>query len=160
MPKKPTDYAKSLIYKIQHNENFDLLYVGSTTDFHKRKHRHKTNSIAGPYKLYKTIRENGGWECFRMIIVKMYPCNSKVELLLEEDKIMQEYRASLNQLKASGIDWDHRNEQRKIYAEENREYFSELAKAKAECECGCVLRKGDLNRHKKTQKHIDFMKSK
>lgn len=160
MPKTPTDYSKGLIYKIQHNENFNLIYIGSTTDIHKRKYRHKINSVAGTSKLYKMIRENGGWECFKMVVVKLYPCNNKVELLLEEDKVMQEHKTTMNQKQAQGINWEHRIESKKKYEEENKEYFSNLAKIKVECECGCVIRKSDLNRHIKTKKHIDLMTSK
>ncbi len=157
MPKTPTDYSKGLIYKIQHIEHFDLIYIGSTTDVYKRKYRHKINSVSGTAKLYKMIRENGGWEYFKMVVVKLFPCDSKVELLLEEDKVMQEYKVSMNQHQAYGINWDYRNEQKKKYANENKDYFNNLAKIKVECECGCVLRKADLSRHIKTKKHIDLM---
>ena len=37
MPRKAIDYSKTIIYKIQHEDNDELLYVGHTTDFTKRK---------------------------------------------------------------------------------------------------------------------------
>ena len=41
MPKTKTDYSKTVIYKIQHIEDESLVYVGSTTNFTKRKSHHK-----------------------------------------------------------------------------------------------------------------------
>ena len=35
------DYSKIVIYKIQHKEKDELLYVGSTTHFRNRKVQHK-----------------------------------------------------------------------------------------------------------------------
>ena len=41
MPKTPIDYQKGIIYKIQHIEKLELFYIGSTTNFNKRKQQHK-----------------------------------------------------------------------------------------------------------------------
>ena len=105
MPKTIINYNKSVIYKIQHHEKLDLVYVGSTTDFTRRKAEHKrrcTNSYDRNHntKLYKIIRDNGGWDAFKMIIIKVYPCLTKTELLIEEDKMMMELKTSLNSCKA------------------------------------------------------------
>ena len=43
MPKTPIDYSKSVIYKIEHIEKPELVYVGSTTDLTKRKYNLKTS---------------------------------------------------------------------------------------------------------------------
>ena len=43
MPITPIDCSKMIIYKIQHNEKPELLYIGSTTNFKIRKNRHKSN---------------------------------------------------------------------------------------------------------------------
>jgi len=101
MPRKPMDYSKTLIYKIQHTTDESLLYVGHTTDFTKRKSAHKqhTNRENGneyKRKVYTMIRENGGWEMFNMIEVKKFPCNNKREAEAEEDKVMREMKASMN----------------------------------------------------------------
>ena len=39
MPKKPIDYKKALIYNIVCKTDPTILYIGSTTDFRKRKAR-------------------------------------------------------------------------------------------------------------------------
>jgi hypothetical protein len=101
MPKYNIDYKKSIIYKIEHLENPELLYVGSSTNFIKRKQQHKLNchnetGFHYNIRVYKMIRDNGGWDQFKIIIIKEYPCNNKIELLIEEDRIMKELKASLN----------------------------------------------------------------
>ena len=42
------------------------------------------------------IRTNGNWEVFKMMIIKEYPCNSKTELLIEEEKYRKELQSKLN----------------------------------------------------------------
>ena len=100
-----TDYSKTIIYKIQHEDNEELLYVGSTTNFTKRKNYHK-NSCINPnntkhhLKLYKMIRENGGWDCFKFIQIKEFACSNKREAEAEEDRIMLELKANMNSNRA------------------------------------------------------------
>ena len=101
MPKKNTNYANTVIYKIQHIDKNELLYVGSTTDFTKRKcsHKNRCNNPANSkhnFKIYEMIRKNGGWETFRMTEIKKYPCNDKREAETEEDNIMREMKVSMN----------------------------------------------------------------
>ena len=68
MPKLPTDYSKTIIYKIIKNDDFENsnVYIGSTTDFIRRKSHHKwncNNENRKEYnrKVYKIIRENIFW---------------------------------------------------------------------------------------------------
>ena len=84
MPKKPIDYSKCCIYKIEHIENENLLYVGHTTCFNKRKGHHKSSCIndndkAYNCKLYEMIGNNGGFEMFKMIKIEKYSCNDRRE---------------------------------------------------------------------------------
>ena len=101
MPRKPIDYQNTVIYKIQHVENDDHLYVGHTTDFTTRKNAHKTkcnnpNSSSYSSKLYTMIRDNGGWEKFKMLEVKKFPCNDHNEACTEEDRMMRHLKANMN----------------------------------------------------------------
>tara|TARA_B110000967_G_C18689062_1_gene462043 strand:- start:15 stop:314 length:300 start_codon:yes stop_codon:yes gene_type:complete len=90
MSRKSTDYKKSLIYIIRSG---DKLYVGSTTNLANRKHTHKTNiydenSSGHKNKFYKFIRENNyQWE---MKIYKEFPCESKLQLKIEEERVRRE----------------------------------------------------------------------
>jgi predicted GIY-YIG superfamily endonuclease len=97
------DYSKTIIYKIQHITNEDLIYIGATTDFRHRKCAHKsqcnryaTTTLTGRTILYKTIKENGGWDNFRMVEIKKFPCNDKRESDAEEFKLIQEMKATMN----------------------------------------------------------------
>jgi len=95
------DYSKCLIYKIQHVEMVDLVYVGHTTNFITRKTAHKSacyNENAKTYhiKLYKMIREHGGWDMFKMIEIEKYPCKNRQEASKRENKIMIKINANMN----------------------------------------------------------------
>ena len=101
MPKVPMDYSKCCIYKIEHNDDESLVYVGHTTNFDKRKTQHKINCYNDnqkPYnfKVYRMIRENGGWEKFLMLEVEKYPCADKREAERRENEVMKELKTSMN----------------------------------------------------------------
>jgi len=90
------DYSKCVIYTIRTGEG---LYVGSSCNFVNRKRQHKQdinneNSEKYNRKLYKTIRDNdGAWD---MQPHSEYPCNSKTEMNIEEERVRQELKADLN----------------------------------------------------------------
>ena len=101
MPKKTIDYSKCCIYKIEHIEKNDLVYVGHTTNFTKRKWQHKyicksEKDRLYNLKLYQMIRANGGFEMFRMVEIEKYPCADKREAEKRETEVMKEINATLN----------------------------------------------------------------
>ena len=122
MPRTPIDYSKSVIYKIQHLEKDELVYVGSTTNFVKRKNQHKSQCKTQTQKVYEMIRENGGWECFNMIIIKEYPCQTKIDLVQEEDRVMRELNTSLNMYR-SYLSPEKKIEYTKEYYKTKKEEF-------------------------------------
>tara|TARA_R110000803_G_scaffold50829_1_gene105379 strand:- start:525 stop:1244 length:720 start_codon:yes stop_codon:yes gene_type:complete len=105
MPKTKIDYSKTVIYKIVcDDDNITDLYVGSTTEFVKRKYQHKNacnnqNNRCYNLKLYETIRENGGWENWRMIEVEKFPCNDKRQAECREEYWRKNLKAELNNQK-------------------------------------------------------------
>ncbi len=126
------DYSKIVIYKIQHQSKDELLYVGSTTHFGNRKRQHKQNcyNVNGKpynYKLYKTIRDNGGWDMFNMVIVKEYPCENKRQAEAEEDKCIREMKSSLNTHRAFTTP-EERREHNKEYRVKNKNKIKEKHK--------------------------------
>jgi hypothetical protein len=75
--------------------------VGHTTSFDKRKTAHKNNCYNEKdkkynLKLYQMIRENGGWDTFKMIEVEKYPCNDRREAERRENEVMKELKANMN----------------------------------------------------------------
>ena len=100
------DYSKTIIYKIQHISKEDLIYIGATTNFKQRKYQHKSQAdrvgqalnfnVPCKHKLYMAIHENGGWEQFKMIEIKKFPCSDKNESDAEEFKCIQSMKSTLN----------------------------------------------------------------
>ena len=188
MPKVPMNYSKCCIYKIEHNDNESLVYVGHTTNFDKRKTAHKgscknDNDTHYNLKVYQMIRQNGGWDMFKMIEVEKYPCNDRREAERRENEVMKELKASMNMIKSFRTQeelTEYRKEyresnkpkiqeQKKEYRENNKlkiqEYKKEYREAnkskineKVKCECGCEIVKHKLKRHQATKKHLEKMK--
>jgi predicted GIY-YIG superfamily endonuclease len=186
MPRKIIDYSKTVIYKIQHIDKDELLYVGSTTDFRRRKNRHKSDCKRGTIKLYEMIRDNGGWQMFNMVIIKEFCCENAEQARAEEDRIMREMKCNMNMIRAHTTSEEKRQQKKeyfeqnkqqkkeydeqyyennkekkkeyvKEYYEQNREEINEKRKQKLICDCGCEIRKDNLQRHLRSMKHINII---
>ena len=101
MPKIPIDYSNCCICKIEHIENDTFIYVGHTTNFKQRQAEHKKKCNTKirkefKFKLYTMLRENGGFEMFKMIEVEKYHCNDKREAEKGENEVMKELKANMN----------------------------------------------------------------
>ena len=95
------DYSKIIIYKIQHNTNPELVYVGHTTNYVRRKWEHGNGIKNKPeYPLYKKIIEHGGWDAFCMSPIMKFPCETKIQAEIQEEKCRVELKATLNVNKA------------------------------------------------------------
>ena len=130
MPKLPMDYSKCCIYKIEHVDNERLVYVGHTTCFNKRKTKHKSscyNENVKDYnlKVYQLIRENGGWDAFKMIEVEKYPCKDRREAERRENEVMKELKANMNTRNSYRTE-----EENKIYMKEYNTNYYEVHKPK------------------------------
>ena len=132
MPITPINYSKTIIYKIEHIENEDLVNVGHTTNFDKRKSEHKSSckngkSIVYNLKLYQMMRSNGGWDMFRMIEVEKYSCKDRREAERRENEIMKVLKANMN-MRNSFITEEGKKERDKNYYEENKGRFNEQSR--------------------------------
>lgn len=77
---------KYVIYNIKHNE-LPLVYIGSTRDLAKRIKVHNIDYLKYPEsKVYKTIRDNGGWEAFTFNVLEEIECDCKNDALMIEEK--------------------------------------------------------------------------
>jgi len=103
MTKKNIDYSKTIIYKIVCNDlNVKDIYVGSTTDFRKRKYHHKSNcKNENCLKVYQLIRENGGWDNWTMVEIEKYSCQDGNEARSRERHWYEQLEATLNTLSPS-----------------------------------------------------------
>jgi len=95
------DYKTAIIYKICKTiDDKELCYIGSTTNFNLRKNMHSSHSHYKNSLLYKTIRENGGFDTWTMEKVKDFSCETKIQLRMEEDKCIKEFGGNLNMVRA------------------------------------------------------------
>lgn len=150
------NYSKSVIYKIVCNTDGTLIYVGSTCSFTTRKSQHKsacynTNNKTYNFPLYNMIRENGGWDNFRMVIIEEYPCETKLQLCIREEELRVEYNANMNGQSA----YTNKKDYNKEYWKDNNEKINK----KITCECGCFVVKRNMNQHLKTDKHKKLIKN-
>jgi hypothetical protein len=223
MPLTPVDYSKTLIYKLVHKDDYDNanIYIGSTTDFARRKNKHKSNCYNEKHKSYNEkkyqyIRDNGGWDEWEMVLVERHNCNDGNEARAREEYWRSHYNAKLNMMRAyrteeqrkeqmkeyfennkdkiKGQKKDYREEHKDKIAEQQKAYYEqykdeileqkkeyyetnqekiiqqakqnyeqnkdkilEQKKEKITCECGCIITKVYLAKHKKTQNHIKLL---
>ena len=162
MPRKAIDYSNGLVYKLCCKDTtITEIYVGSTTNFTKRKHSHHLNCICPVVKAYNKkahlfIRENGGWENWNMVLIEYYPCETELELGRRENYWIYELQASLNcrtppmygtvkeyyeahkeeileyQKQYNEANKERIAERKKEYAEANKEHIAERKKEYAE----------------------------
>jgi len=88
-----------IIYKICCDDLPEFIYVGSTKSFRHRKSHHKSSCNKGDTKkLYTTIRENGGWDKWRMVIVEDIGEVSLTQARIKEEEHRVNLNANLNTL--------------------------------------------------------------
>lgn len=164
MPKKEiNDY---FFYKIVClDSNIDLCYVGSTANWKARNYQHKSicnneNCKSYNFKIYKTIRENGGWCNFKMIQIGTREKLTKRQAEQIEEEYRVELKANMNTHNCY-LTEEQKHEQIKEhqqkYREANRDKIRTKAKELIKCECGCEVVRFTLTRHKQSQRHIDLM---
>jgi len=176
MPKKEIDYSKLVIYKIVCNDlTITDLYIGSTTDFIKRKNSHKSrcnniNNAGHNFSIYKTIRENGNWGNWSMILIETFPCINGNEARARERYWYEQLQAKLNmknpnrndkeyyddnkeKIKSKVKQWNNDNKEHRN--EYMKEYIKEYNKRTYMCEkCNIEIKCCNKLRHETTKKHI------
>ena len=93
------DYSATIIYTIRcKNPSITDLYVGHTTDFVKRRSAHRQASLTYGNKLYEMIRNNGGWENWKMEIIHHFSCKNANEAREKEQEYYVALGATLNSI--------------------------------------------------------------
>ena len=122
------NYNKSSIYKICCNDlNIKDIYIGSTTNFTRRKQQHKTrcnniNDKRHNLKLYKCIRDNGGWDNWSMILIENVSCESKLELHKIERDYIEKNNSVLNCQIPSRTKKEYNNDTKEKMKEHYKQY--------------------------------------
>jgi hypothetical protein len=122
---RATDYQKCVMYAILHR-GLGLEYIGHTTNFIARKSAHKLCCIDNNLFVYKTIRENGGWEEWEMVLISEYPCENLTQARIEEERLRKERGSTLNSYKAYTSKEEHKEyyeKYREEHKEEHKEYY-------------------------------------
>ncbi len=133
------DYSNALIYRLCCiDTDIEDIYIGSTTNFKKRKSQHRgdcnsTISKNANINVYQFIRAHGGWGNWSMIEVEKFACNDKRELETRERYWIELLKPSLNKIiptrtHAERYDKDKKSEYNKQYRELNKDKLSEYNK--------------------------------
>ena len=91
-------YKNTIIYMIRPKHNNFYMYVGHTTDKDRRLKEHIRSTECDNTKLYKTIRDTGGWEHWEMITISSYVCSCKEDALKIEQEWCEKLRPNLNSI--------------------------------------------------------------
>ena len=174
MPRRPTNYKNTLIYKIVCKDtSIEDLYVGHTTSFKDRKREHKSRCNCNySRKIYKTINDNGGWDNWEMIEIEKFPCDNSTEAKKRERYWYEKLNSKLNVRNPIVINYkeyrhlynisENRIEYMKNYnknltekQKQNKNEYSKKWKSQPyTCECGAIILNACKNKHFKTPKHI------
>ncbi len=195
MPLKPIDYANGLQYKIVCKDpTITDCYNGSTCSLKDRKKTHKSmscNPNCKQYnlKVYRFIREHGGWDNWTMVQLELSPCNTKQELIAREREIFDIIKPTLNmnspsldikKMKKTKAEYNTENKveidaYQKQYKDKNKVYLAACnkqyraennveinakKKEKVKCVCGCEITNSNLSKHQESKKHLKLMQLK
>ena len=128
------NYENTYIYKIVCKDlNINKSYVGSTTNFIKRKYLHKfiaNNETHKNHKLplYSYINENGGWGNFDMVLLQKNSFENSLQCRQREREFYELLNSELNIRKPylSDIEKeDYYKNYTKLYNMDNKDYFKE-----------------------------------
>jgi len=127
------DFSKTVIYHfVCKDEMIKCSYVGSTTNFNKRKcsHKHSCNidtSEHHNYKVYQTIREHGGWTNWDMKPLEEFACENKTQQIIREQYWIDQLKPEMN-CRASYQTPEDVKLYNKIYNKVNAEVIKEQQK--------------------------------
>ena len=183
MPKKAFNYENTIIYKIVCNDlTITDMYVGHTTNFKQRKSVHKSDCINPHskkynYKIYIKIRENGGWNNWKMVEIEKFSCKDIYEATARErywfellnkpslnvhipSRNKQEWTIdNLEEIRESNRKYYETNksillEKSKLYRNQNKEELNKRKMTPCVCSiCGVSYGRDNKSRHLKSKTH-------
>jgi hypothetical protein len=169
-------YQNGIIYKLCCKDpTIKDVYIGSTCAFRFRKYAHKNdcnheNRKGYNFKVYKFIRDHGGWDNWEMIELLKYPCNTKRELELKEREYLELLGGTLNKTiptrsrkeTRKAYDLEHKEEKKersKSHYQKNKKEIKEKHNKKFNCDCGGSYTYVNTSQHSKTAKHQKYLES-
>ena len=154
MPKSDIDYSNTIIYKITCKDPaIKDVYVGHTTNFVQRKHAHKQSCIneksaSNQCKLYKIMRENGGWYNWNMEIINFFNCKDHYEARIKEQEYFIALNATLNSIDPLPITKQKSIENIKPIENTKYKYYCDTCKVTVQTEALMDI-------HNQTKKHLN-----
>ena len=149
------------IYKICCDDCLDYVYVGSTKAFRQRKNNHKQNcNNMKDRKIYNTIREHGGWDNWRMVILEDCGEISFTEARIKEEEHRVKLNANLNTFSCyltKEQKEQYIKENKKEYYKQNKEKILNYQKEKMTCDCGKKFSINHKSRHLNTLFHKKYI---
>ena len=127
--KEMVNYDKSTIYKLCCKDpKITDIYVGSTTNFSRRKWGHKSrcnneNDVKYHLKVYQNIRDFGGWDNWDMVEVERYSATDKKDLHSRERFWLEQLGATLNKIIPTQSMSEYYAKNSEKYAEKSKEYY-------------------------------------
>ena len=169
MTKIATDYSTRPVsfYKfVCQNEEIQSSYVGHTVDFTKRKGHHKKCCNGDSYKshntpIYKIIRDNGGWDNWRMIEIESRLVKDKREAERIEQEWIDNLKSNMNTRKAFGGETkeeyytQYRIDNIDRLKEQIKQYYIENADKKREYNKQYVIENADKIKEQQKQYYIE-----
>ena len=149
------------VYEIvSKDKNITKVYIGSTLDMNRRKKEHKNTCNNNNHKyynipLYCFIREHGGWDNWKMIVIESGDCMDKTELECAEQFYIDMYGGIENLLNCcDAINTPEQTKEKLNIARKKLEQRN-IDTKRFYC-CGFSLQSNkDLQRHFKSTKHIN-----
>jgi hypothetical protein len=129
-----------------------MIYIGSCDDISQRVSKHKyccytPNNRKYNYKVYKYIRENGGWNNWKYEIIDEVEVTLRDDIYEYENAYIRKYDA-INKLNSRFA-----RRTKKEYLENNKEYIKRRNKEKYERNKEQVLQK-DKDKYEKNKEKI------
>ena len=151
------NYNNSVIYKLCCKDvNVKEVYVGSTTNFNRRRQSHKEccykeNRVGYLLPVYCFIRANGDWENWDMVEIEKYSCNDKRELHTRERYWIEQSCSTLNKVIPTRTEKEHYENNKQKIAEKQKKYNSQNWYCSL---CDKNMTIGNKSKHLKTKNHI------
>lgn len=165
------NYQDGKIYKLVGGS---LTYYGSTcNELYKRLYHHKKKNNKCKSKLLFDSDDK-----VEIILVEKYPCNDKMELHQRERYFIENFECVnkyipnrtdkeyyINNKKKIRdyqkeyyeVNKDKLRQCHKIYDDINKEKIRQRKGEKITCECGSIITRNEMPKHKQTKKHLTFI---
>lgn len=138
-------------------------YIGSYNKQEDRLGHHKSdcnnpNSLLYDIKLYKTIRENGGWDKWNMIKIDSQECKNIKQAKIKEQYFIDIFESDLNMIRAYNSP-ELKKELDRKKSKKRREENPYLFKTTNKCACGGNYTYQNKSRHINSKQHKDWEKN-